>query len=311
MIMIIKNFFRLFKTNIIQIFATVFLLSFLVFFLNILITLTINVYWFSNELKGKLWIYLYFKEWNTPSEISKNYSSIINLKTSLENKWIKVKYLSKQEAIKTLSKRLPKIIQNFEKYGIKNPIPPTMYITFKSEREYNIVKKIVENKKYEDILLNLSDIWAKNSFKTQEARISKIIEFSNFMIKFYIFLSIILFVIILWFLVLILKINFYSFKEQIEVEKLIWFSILQIKAPFLLYTLFIILISFILSLMYGGILVNYLNVYFQNVFNFDLIKVINNNLNYIEKWLLTEAWTIIIISIIVSNLFLSRLIKKI
>ena len=309
--MIIKNFFRLFKTNIVQIFATVFLLSFLIFFLNILITLTVNVYWFSNELKWKLWIYLYFKEWNTPDEISNDYNLIINLKTALENKWIKVKYLSKQEAIKTLSKRLPKIIQNFEKYWIKNPIPPTMYITFRSEKEYDIVKKIVWNKKYQDILLNLSDIWTSNSFKTQEARISKIIEFSNFMIEFYIFLSIILFVIILWFLVLILKINFYSFKEQIEVEKLIWFSILQIKAPFLLYTLFIILISFILSLMYAGILVNYLNIYFQNVFDFNLIKVINRNLIYIERWLLLEAWTIIIISIIVSNLFLSRLIKKI
>ncbi len=309
--MIIKNFFRLFKTNIVQIFATVFLLSFLIFFLNILITLTVNVYWFSNELKWKLWIYLYFKEWNTPDEISNDYNLIINLKTALENKWIKVKYLSKQEAIKTLSKRLPKIIQNFEKYWIKNPIPPTMYITFRSEKEYDIVKKIVWNKKYQDILLNLSDIWTSNSFKTQEARISKIIEFSNFMIKFYIFLSIVLFVIILWFLVLILKINFYSFKEQIEVEKLIWFSILQIKAPFLLYTLFIILISFVLSLMYGGILVNYLNIYFQNVFDFNLLEIINNNLSYIQKWLLTEAWTIIIISIIVSNLFLSRLIKKI
>jgi len=309
--MIIKNFFRLFKTNIIQIFATVFLLSFLVFFLNILITLTVNVYWFSNELKWKLWIYLYFKEWDKQDEISKNYNLIIDLKTTLENNWLKVKYLSKQEAIKTLSKRLPKIIQNFEKYGIKNPIPPTMYITFKSEKEYNTVKKIVEDKKYEDILLNLSDIWSTNSFKVQEARISKIIEFSNFMIEFYIFLSIILFIIILWFLILILKINFYSFKEQIEVEKLIWFSIFQIKAPFLLYTLFIILISFILSLMYSGILVNYLNVYFQNVFNFNLLEIINNNIVYIQKWLLTEAWIIIIISLIVANIFLSRLIKKI
>jgi len=309
--MIIRNFFRLFKTNIIQIIATVFLLSFLVFFLNILISLTINVYNFSNELKWKLWVYMYFKEWSTKGEIEQNYSKIIDLKTSLEEKWLKVRYLSKQEAIKTLSKRLPKIIQNFEKYGIKNPIPPTMYIIFRSEHEYNIMKKIVENKKYQDILLNLSDIGSKNSFKVQEVRISKIIEFSNFMIEFYIFLSVILFTIILWFLVLILKINFYGFMEQIEVEKLIWFTLLQIKGPFLLYTLFIIFLSFILSLMYWWILVNYLNVYFQNVFNFNLLCVLKDNLHYIENWLLIELSTIVIISIFVANLFLSRLIKKI
>jgi len=287
------------------------LLSFFIFFLNIIIALTFNINSFSNELKWKLWVYLYMKEWDTKDEISKSYSLILDLKTQLENTGLKVNYLSKDEAIKTLSKRLPNIIKNFEKYGIDNPIPPTLYITFTSQKEYNTMRKIVDDKKYQDIFLNLSDIWDKNSFKDQEKRISKIIEFSNFLINFYIFLSVILFLIILWFLTLILKLNFYSFFDQIEVEKLLWFTYFQIKLPFLFHTFFIILLSFVFWLLYVSSLVYYLNVYFINVFSFNLLNFVGANIWIIENWIMFEVGMVIIISLIVSNLFLNRLIKKI
>ena len=309
--MIFKNFLRLLKTNIIQVLATVFLLSFLIFFLNILLSLTWNVYNFSKEIKWKLWVYLYFKEWDKPQDISETYNLIIDMKTKLENAWLEVKYLSKDEAIKTLSKRLPKIIQNFEKYGIKNPIPPTMYITFNSEKEYQTMKKIVTSPKYANIILNLSDVGTESSFKAQEKRIAKIIEFSNFMINFYIFLSVVLVFIILWFVILILKVNFYSFYWQIEVEKLLWFSYFQIKLPFLLYTLFIILLSFVFALFYIWILVNYLNVYFVNVFDFNLFDMITKNISIIKLSLVWEILFLTLVSLLVSNLFLTRLIKKI
>jgi len=309
--MIFKNFFRLLKTNVFQVLATIFLLSFLIFFFNILISLTANIYSFSNDIKNKLWVYLYFKEGDTAEQVSKTYNLIIDMQHKLQKAGLKVIYYSKEQWIKTLAKRLPKIIQNFEKYGIENPIPPTMYIIFDSEKQYQIMKKIVTDKKYSGIILNLSDIWGENSFKKQEKRISQIIEFSNFMIKFYIFLSIVLVFIILWFLVLILKVNFYSFYNQIEVEKLIWFSFFQIKLPFLLYTLFIILWAFVLGLIYIYLLVNYLNVYFENVLSIDLFKFIWENIKYIQLGLISEIFGFTLISLLVSNLFLDRLIKKI
>lgn len=309
--MILKNFFRLLKTNVFQILATVFLLSFLIFFLNILFALTANIYSFSKDIKWKLWVYLYFKEWDKSDEISSTYEKIIDMKTRLEQKGLKVKYLSKEEAIKLLSKRLPKIIKNFEKYGIKNPIPPTMYITFSSEEEYKKMREVVLDKKYSDIILNLSDVWTENSFTAQEKRISKIIEFSNFLIKFYIFLSIVLVLIIIWFIILIIKLNFYNFYNQIEVEKLIGFTYFQIKLPFLFYTLFVILLSFVFWIIYVYVLANYLNVYFVNVFNFNLFEAIVENLHYIKTGLLLEVFFLVAISLFVSNIFLTRLIKKI
>lgn len=309
--MIFKNLLRLFNTKIFQTIATVSLLSFLIFFLNILVALTVNIYSFSNELKWKLWIYLYIKEWDTKEQISKASNATIKLKTELEKAWLNVKYYSKEEWIKTLSKRVPKIIKNFEKYWIENPIPPTLYIIFKSEQQYNNMKDIVMSKQYQDFLLNLDDLWNQNSFKEQEERISRIIEFSNFLIKFYMFLSIVLFIIILWFLVLIIKLNFYSFYNQIEVEKLIWFTYFQIKLPFLFYTFFTIFFAFIFSIFYISTLVQYLDFYFITVFDFDLSNFVLDNIWIIRKWILIEFWFIIFISLLVSNTFLTKLIKKI
>lgn len=310
-IMIFKNLWRLFKTRLFQTFATVLLLSFLVFFLNILISLTFNIYSFSNELKWKLWVYLYIKEWDSAEAVSKSRDLMIELKDSLDAWWLKVIYFTKEDAIKTLSKRLPKIFENFEKYWIENPIPPTLYITFQTESQYKAMRDIVNDKKYQDILLNLSDIWDQDSFKEQETRISKIIEFSNFMIKFYIFLSIVLILIILWFLTLILQLNFYSFVNQIEVEKLVWFSYVQIKWPFLFYTFFVILFSFVLWLWYIYPLIQYLNIYFINVFNVNLIELVMQNIWMIQKWILLEIVVLSTASLIVANIFLTRLIKKI
>jgi len=309
--MIFKNFIRILKVNVFYTFATVFLLSFLVFFLNILFSLTAWVYSFSQDARNKLGIYLYFKEWDKPEDIQKTYELIIDMKTRLENNWIKVIYLSKEKAIKTLSKRLPKIIQNFEKYGIKNPIPPTMYIIFKSENQYKIVRKIVTDPKYSSIILNISDIWTENSYKKQEQIVSKTIEFTNFLVKFYVFLSVVLVLIILWFIMLILKLSFYNFYAQIEVEKLIWFSYFQIKAPFLLYSLFLILISALISYGYFYILLHYLNDYFLSVFSVNLFELIKQNIYYIKIGILSELIALPFVSLLISNIFLDRLIKKI
>jgi len=309
--MIFKNFLRLLKTGVFQTIATILLLSFFFFLQNIFLSLTSVTYLFSGELKNKLWVYLYFKEWENIEQVQENRDLIIDLKTKLEKAWLTVQYLSKEDAIKTLSKRLPKIIDNFEKYGIKNPIPPTMYIIFRNDKEYEAMRKIVSDPKYQEIILNLSDIWTAKSFKKQESKVKEIISFSNFLIEFYKYTSLGLFVSILWFLVMIIKINFYSFYAQIEVEKLLWFSYSRIISPFMLYVLFIVLFAFALSLLYSVILTISLQPYFVKTFAFDLIGFIYENMYYIKLGLSVEFGVTLILSLIVSYLLLLRLIRKI
>ena len=309
--MIFKNFLRLFKTWIFQTIAVILLLSFFIFLQNILLALTVNMYSFSNELKNKLWVYLYFKEWEKLEQVQENRDLMIDLKTNLEKAGLKVQYLSKEKAIKTLSKRLPKLIDNFEKYGIKNPIPPTMYIIFRTSKEYETMSKIVSDQKYKDIILNLSDIWTEKSFKQQESRVKKIISFSNFLTNFYVQISIWLFISILWFLIMAIKINFYSYYAQIEVEKLLWFPYIRIISPFLFYVIFLILLAFAFSMGYLSLLVIKLQDYFISTFDFNLINYLFENIYYIKLGLAGEFGFTLLLSLIVSYILLLRLIRKV
>ena len=309
--MILKNFWRIVDTSKFQFITTILLLSFLLFFLNILVALTVNMYSFSNTLKKKLWVYIYFREWKNKQQTEQIYSKIIKLKTELERNKLVVIFQDKEEAIKWLAEKYPNIIRNFEKYWVGNPIPPTMYINFDNKQEYEFMKKILSKPEYKDIISDFDEIEKNQSFEEQEERISKIIEFANFIIKFYIFLSIVLVVIIIWFILLILKINFYSFYEQVEVEKLIWAFYWQIKFPFIIQAFVMIVVSFIVEIVYSFSLINYLNIYFTDVFDYDIIEIVLKYQWQIGQFLLYEFVGLVLIVIIVSNFFLNRLIKKI
>jgi cell division protein FtsX len=65
-------------------------------------------------------------------------------------------FSSKDDAMKFLSNKLPEISQNFEKFGIENPLPATLYVMFSSHKEYEILKTTII--KYKDIILNIKDI---------------------------------------------------------------------------------------------------------------------------------------------------------
>lgn len=314
--MILKNFYRIIKTTIFQFLATIFLLSFLFFFLTILAWLTIKVGDFSNELKDKLWIYIYFRDGKDTQDSNSIFTEIINLENELEEKNLTVKFANKEEGIKVLSQRFPEIIEKFEKYGLDNPIPHTMYIIFDNEKGYNDMKTILGKVQYKDIVQNLDELGITNSFREQDQRVANTIEFTNFIIQFYIFLSIVLVVIIIWFILLILKLNFFNFYKQLEVEKLIGTFYWQIKIPFILEALLLIVIAFFINIAYTFSLLKYLNVYFLKVFEYDLFEVIKYNQVIINGLTVTdivllELWFFVAIVLIASDLFLSWLIRKI
>lgn len=114
---------------------------------------------------------------------------------------------------------MPDVIKNFEKYGIENPLPPTLYVIFDNNEKYNKLKEII--KKYKDLVTNTEDIEKGNSYEEQESRIKTVINLSNFIVMFSYFLIFILVMIIIYFLMLIIRITFYNFLNQIEIEKLL------------------------------------------------------------------------------------------
>ncbi len=303
---ILKDILRVLKAFRLQFVWIWFLISFLVFLLNILFWLSFNINNFTKDIRHKLWIYFYIKD---DGDKDQYYAQTVKLKEELADAGLRVEFYSKEEAFRLLEKRMPDVIKNFEKYGIENPLPPTLYVIFDNNEKYNKLKEII--KKYKDLVTNTEDIEKGNSYEEQESRIKTVINLSNFIVMFSYFLIFILVMIIIYFLMLIIRITFYNFLNQIEIEKLLWAFYRQIKLPFLSNILFILVVAFALTLLYFSSFLVYLNWYFIKAFSIDLMHYVAVNAGMIF-WLI--SWQIVVIiwiTLLISNFFLDRLIKRI
>ncbi len=290
-----------------QMISLIGIISFLLFFLNLLVIVSYNTWVFNETVRDKLWVYLYLDDAEWAKDIV--YSQAIDMKSDLEKKGMKVDFYSKEDAFKILENRLPNVIDNFEKYGIENPLPPTLYIQFKNEKDYSNLKDIVL--KYEDVIINLSDLETEwFSFTEQERRSANVINLTNFITQFGYFLILIVLVIIIAFLLFWLKITFYRFWEQIEVEKLLWAWYFHIKKPFLIMSAMVLVIAFVLMLLYFLWFFALLNSYFVSVFNLPAIEYLFP-LQYIWEFLLWELVILVVLWVLFSRWFLSRLISRV
>jgi cell division protein FtsX len=146
-----------------------------------------------------------------------------------------VDFYSKEDAFQILEERLPNVIETFEKYGIENPLPPTMYVQFRNEKDYVFLKEIVLE--YEDVIKNLDDLENNGfAFSDQERRSANVINLTNVITQFGYFLVAVIVMIIIAFLLFGLHLTFYRFREQVEVEKLLGSGYFTIQKPFLLIT---------------------------------------------------------------------------
>jgi cell division protein FtsX len=106
-----------------------------------------------------------------------------------------------------------------EKYNIENPLPPTIYVLFDSKQEYEAMKTIVLN--YEENIINLTDVTKGLTFGEQEQRVEKVINLMNVIQYLSYFLIAITVIIVISFLGYAIRLNFFRFQKQIEVEKLL------------------------------------------------------------------------------------------
>jgi cell division protein FtsX len=65
-------------------------------------------------------------------------------------------FSSKDDALNFLEKKIPDVVNNFQKFGIDNPLPSTLYVMFDSNTTYESLKNIIIQNK--DIILNIKDI---------------------------------------------------------------------------------------------------------------------------------------------------------
>lgn len=305
--MILKNLLHNTKISLFQFIWISLIISFLLFFLNLLLWISYNTSIFSQDLKNKLWVYFYIKD--TPEKKDEIYTKVINLKTKLEKDWLQVEFYSKEDALNLLQKRMPEIIKSFDKYWIENPLPPTLYVIFDNKEKYEILKASMQD--YKDIVLNIEELNKWQSFVEQEKRISNIINLTNFTVLFSYFLIWILLVIIVSILMLIIKLSFYNLYNQIEIEKLLWAYYLQIKFPFYIQISSMLLTAFWLTIIYFSFFFNYLNEYLIKIFSVDLFDYIVSNSKLLVNITFIEIISITLLTLLISDIFLNKLLKKV
>lgn len=282
------------------------LISFLLFLVNLVGLIAYNAGEFKNEVQQKLGVYLYLKD--DIEQKDEIYAKAIELMKTLKEWGMDVVFYSKEDAFQLLEKKLPTIISNLEKYGIKNPLPATMYVIFSSKDEFVQLQQAMVT--YQDIVTNLDEIQEGLSFEQQEEKAAHVISLTETAVRFSRFLIGMIVSIIVVVLVYVIHINFFTFAKQIEVEKLLGAPYSLIKRPFLLLVPGVLGSAFLAHLVYFGIGFAYVNRYFVSVFWMPVHEVLLPS-----SWSIPLLWAeligMLLITVIVVDRRLNVLIRRV
>ncbi|HRX64316.1 MAG TPA: hypothetical protein P5060_04400, partial [Candidatus Absconditabacterales bacterium] len=162
---------RIIKSNLPRLLRTSLIVAFLFYLLNIFTAIGFKINDISTLVTDKVGMYFYINDNVNQEEI---YSRVIDIKDELSQKGLETSFSSKDDAFNFLENKIPEITENFDKFGIDNPLPSTLYIMFDNEKEYNIMKEVILKNK--DMVLNIQDIDEGATLQQQENRSLKILK---------------------------------------------------------------------------------------------------------------------------------------
>lgn len=299
----VKSIFRIYKWQMIRISI---LSWFLLFLLNILVWISLYGNTLNDSLKDKLWMYFYIRD--DVQEQDQIYKQVLTLKENLETEWLQVKFLTKEDALLFMQKRLPELTWSLEKFWIDNPLPATLYVTFADKSQYDILQHVMlENK---DIILNVQDLDQIDNLQEQENRVVNVIKLSNFIQVVAVSLVLVIAAVLLSFAIFFLRTIFNAFWDDIQVKKLLWASKYQIIWPFLWIILYAIVWWFLISLLLTLLSLWIFDHYMSQLFDFTLTSHL-----FANRWIVLIAFIIEIMVIVwllmgISYCFISKLHKK-
>ncbi len=299
----VKSIFRSYRGQMIWISV---LSGFLLFLLNILIWVSMYGNTLNTSLNNKLWMYFYLND-EVETE-TKLYKQVIQLKDKLEKEWLKVNFLTKEDAMDFMMKRLPELTWSLEKFWMSNPLPATLYVTLPDISKYETLKEVMlENK---DIIINIQDVEQLDNLESQENRIRNVIKLSNFIQILSMSLIFILAAAVLSFSIFFLRSIFSRFWQDIQVKKLLWATKSQIIMPFLTLILYSIIGGFLISLLLTLVSIGVFDYYMSQLFSYTITA------HLFAKWWVILVLFVVEIFVIVGLLmgisygFISKLHKK-
>lgn len=257
---------RIIKNNYKNLLWVSIIIAFLFYLFNVFISLGIKFDDMSKVITDKIGIYFYIDDTKTNSD--ETYKRIIEVKDQLSSQWIEVNFSSKDDAFDFLETKIPEITKNFDKFGITNPLPSTLYVMFDNKNEYEIMKDVIIQNK--DIILNIKDIDQWASLQQQENRSLRILNIIKLLQNSIYFVIIMLSIIIISFTQHLLKSFFFEAYKELQTKKLLWATHRDANGGFILTLLFIITVWFLLSLAITCITFGMLNYNMLSALNIDL-----------------------------------------
>ncbi len=219
------------------------LVAFLFVVLHIFLGVGMYMDTLSQQVQNKLGVYLYLND--VPGKETQVYNQVIRMKKDLEQHGATINFVSKDDALAFLWKKMPNLTENFEKFNIENPLQSTLYITFSDIESYKYVKEVIEQHK--TIIDNYKDIEKGTSLHSQNNRVLGVMHLSKF-IKILFYGMVLLFAILIFALLKhFLKNIAHYFHHDMYRKKIMGATVSQIISPLLMYTIVSLFVGILLA----------------------------------------------------------------
>ena len=228
-----------------QMIVSSFLIFCLLFLVHILGILWWNARSTSLRVQQQLGVFVYLQDDATEEGIK--------LIDELQQASLTTTFFSKDDAFRLLANRLPDVLQQLSAYGIENPLPPTIYIVYRNQQQYESMRSIIA--RYDHIINTSDRLSLTDSFNDQLSRSSKLVTMMH--VLFLVCLLLIWWVLVMIATVLsyIVTTLLYRFRQQVEITSLLWWSWWVMLSPFMSIIALVIFLAWILSTWlswYGG-----------------------------------------------------------
>lgn len=240
----------------------------LLLLIHMLSILARNAWKTTGDVQQQLWVFLYLRD-----DVE---DRGVKLLQELKEVWLKTTYFSKDDAFRLLGKKLPDILDQLDVYWIQNPLPPTIYIVYKNQEQYEAMKSIVS--RYDDAISTLDNVSLKSSFEEQTWRASRLVTMMQVLL--------VICAVLIWGVIVMIGMVisyivtnfFYRFQQQVELTALLWWSRWVVVSPFvrvILSILFLARVGWVVITSYAAVQVDR---YFLDVLETSFLRT------YVPGW---------------------------
>lgn len=282
-----------------QIGVASFIVSCLLVLTHILVILWWNARNVSMQVQQQLGVFVYLRDDATERGVK--------LLEELKQAWLVTTFFSKEDAFRLMAKKLPNVLDELTTYGIENPLPPTIYITYKNQEQYESMKLIIA--RYDDAISTLDTLSLKSSFQEQTRRASKMVTMMRVLFALCLLLVGWVMVMIGMVISYIVTTLFYRFQQQVELTALLWGSWYVVVAPFFRVVFWSLLIAWLWAMLVTWYGIHTINTYFLDVLE---TSFTNTYLPSWQKyvWLLGELLMLIFFATLLIHIHIALFLRK-